>query len=615
MNKSYNNKKIVFIVLILGVLYQIFYFNNYFGFFEVKSGAILDIKNQWSSPVEIKEFDKHLIIKAKNQKDYEKPLEDNLKKIFEYGKVKYDLKRMDELTSLDFEKYLSVNIITSDYTGLSDGPKRLLNEANSMGTPLNILVPSPESPFNKVAGVEEMIYDEKEREGLKFKEEIFPNMIGEMISGGDLINASLKAKLKDVDVLATTKDNYPLVFTKKNKKGKILYVNGTFLEDKLNRGVLIQLIGLNSKYFFQNIINTKVMQLDDYPAPILKGEFKAIMDEYKVVNDDFYKKIWQEDMIKIMREEKIKYTGYIIGTYDQYEEVDLFMPLKNKIINEDLNYLGRKLFENGGELGLHGWNHSPLSLEGGFDYSKYAYYRPWASHEDMVKVNRAVEIIAKELYGDIDFLSYVPPSNLLTVEGKRALAESLPKLKVLCGLYTGEEEEGVYITEFGVDKDISSFYNFPRLSSGFHYEKKEMYAIYNGIASLGVFNHFVHPDDVFDPKRSKNKKWSTMKEEFQKIFSTVNEAFGFLRPHTTSEGVNSMLKFLPLYVTTNINEKEDEVDVNIQNFKDEAFFYFRVKDKKISKVSGGTFREIKYGENEVMYLIEAKKQSLKIKLS
>jgi hypothetical protein len=46
--------------------------------------------------------------------------------------------------------------------------------------------------------------------------------------------------------------------------------------------------------------------------------------------------------------------------------------------------------------------------------------------------------------------------------------------------------------------------------------------IVTGASVPGVVNHFIHPDDVYDPERSEGLTWEEMKNDFKKLLSFIS---------------------------------------------------------------------------------------------
>ena len=102
----------------------------------------------------------------------------------------------------------------------------------------------------------------------------------------------------------------------------------------------------------------------------------------------------------------------------------------------------------------------------------------------------------------------------------------------------------------------------------------------NGVSSLGVVSHFLHPDDVLDINRNSNKKWSYMEKNHEAFLSSVYKNYKWLRAMTASEGELEMKKYLSSQV--NIEYAENMVKGYCNGFYENQCFIFKTAKKVIS---------------------------------
>lgn len=108
----------------------------------------------------------------------------------------------------------------------------------------------------------------------------------------DTENSSLKIELtKDSLVHMHADKDIPLLWEKNLENGKIIFSNGQFLSEKGNRGLLTGVLYRTGKNFIYPIINSKVFDIDDFPAPIPKNISENIFDEYKMNDQKFFTNI------------------------------------------------------------------------------------------------------------------------------------------------------------------------------------------------------------------------------------------------------------------------------------------------------------------------------------
>lgn len=63
-------------------------------------------------------------------------------------------------------------------------------------------------------------------------------------------------------------------------------------------------------------------------------------------------------------------------------------------------------------------------------------------------------------------------------------------------MYLGEKPVGGD-REFDFDPYEKQFFDYPRISSGFYFSEDEEYTIQSLYLITGIWNHFVHPDDIY----------------------------------------------------------------------------------------------------------------------
>ena len=123
-------------------------------------------------------------------------------------------------------------------------------------------------------------------------------------------------------------------------------------------------------------------------------------------------------MLDMAEEHGVKYTGVIIDNYEDDVSGDV-------VEQEDVQrfqYFGNMLLHQGGELGYHGYNHQPLSLSN-VDYANILPYKTWESYDAMKKAMTELIRFGKEMFPGTELSVYVPPSNVLSDEGREMIVK------------------------------------------------------------------------------------------------------------------------------------------------------------------------------------------------
>lgn len=409
---------------------------------------------------------------------------------------------------------------------------------------------------------------------------------------GDVENSSLDVTLsKDSKVHIIAEDEVPLLWEKAIGKGKVFFVNGQILSDKSNRGVLSGIVSNTGDSFIYPIINSKVLFLDDFPAPIPNKPSKIIYDEYEMDDYEFFINVWWPDMVKTFNKYNIKPTGLIIYNYE-----DLTNNIENfdgSEYTENVVVQGRNLLKVGGELGIHGFNHQPLTREK-YENDELG-YKSWNEFNEMVKAQVALREFIEDVYPNYQIKAYVPPSNIISEEGIKALRQGFPNVNTIASLYVADEKSLAYEQEFSKEDGI---YNFPRYSSGYGVENIEKWSMYNGLTTNGVFSHFIHPDDILDPDRGNGMTWKELNGEFTKLVGDNYKNFSWLQSHTISEGV----KALDNYINTEsvFDYTNNNIKGYLKNSTKNDYFILRTNNK-IAKSEGCTYEKI----DDNVYLVHS----------
>ncbi|TYB31088.1 MAG: DUF2194 domain-containing protein [Candidatus Mcinerneyibacterium aminivorans] len=604
-----NFKKLLIVAAILifaGVLTQTFRIMYFSKFIDIEQ-SLPEIKVEYVSETSIPKDTYKILVLAEKNGETDRMILNNVVKTFDNGKLNYEVLLMEEIENKEFDEFNMLVVATEDYSNFSQYEE--LSKFLTEGGALVLLTRTFDQEINSISGIDSN-YKFINDIGIVFRERIFPGL-ADMEIGELLDHSLLDVRLKDdIEIVATTKNNKPLIWVRNMGKGRVVYVNSSILEDKLNRGLLLQTVGLGSNTFLSTIYNSKLFYIDDFPAPMKPGSDPVVEKYYGVSNRNFYKHIWWSAMYNLAKKYDLKYTGVMIGLYNQ----DVNPPFENfnREDIKDFEYFGRKLIEIGGEIGIHGYNHNSLGIDGEIDFEEYD-YRSWKTVGNMEKSLEKLQKLIAKIFGDIRIYTYVPPSNLLPASGKEAVFSSLKDIKVLGGVFYGDKsQKGLLMQEFGEDPDYRGVYAVPRISSGYLYNKVKMWEIYNAIAHLGFFNHFIHPDDLLDYERSGNLNWEKLYGELEKIISEVHNNHFYLRGMTSMEFVEYFEKYLKLKVFW--KREGNLISVYYENYTEPVYHLLKLKNERIKDVQNGSFAQF-YKEKDIrFYLIKGENKKIGIEL-
>ncbi|MCA1041526.1 DUF2194 domain-containing protein [Bacillus infantis] len=546
------------------------------------------------------EQDKVLLVYDSNQKS-SIMLKDNVKNTLEFMKKEYKAVPAAELPA-DFREYENIIILFSDLELMQD-ISLLKDYVFDGGKVLFAIRPDTGQTFESIhdsLGIREPEPLYLDTSSVQLKSDLLLNSKGMKIADNIFLsNSSLHVSLEKTSrILATTDREIPFLWSNPHGKGEFMVFNGTMLASSMNRGFLAGALSFLNENYMYPILNSKVVYIDDFPAPLPEGLHDAIYADYNLDTEKFFHNVWWPDMLKMAKEYDLKYTVGVIETYNN----DVDGPFNERLSDNVLKIFGRELIQMGGELAVHGYNHQSLTLDqkqvDGLGYNA------WKSQKDMVASLKELRHFIQEIFPGYTVKTYIPPSNVLSEEGKEAIKEAIPSISNIASLHIADDEGIAYIQEYEVSED---FNEIPRLTSNYGDHDEEKWIIANGASLYGTFSHFVHPDDILDKERSKNDGWHELKRGFLSILKDLKEKYPWMESMTASESAESLKAVHDAQVK--IQQDERKIEGYINRFQGKLDFLLR-SEKKLINASGCEVKKIS-GEH---YLVRAVSPEFTIEL-
>lgn len=421
----------------------------------------------------------------------------------------------------------------------------------------------------------------------------------EMLEG---IVSSLQVQLKkECNVYVTSEDgSVPIVWSNDYGAGRVAMINQAVTQKHIRGFVSLAYSILYDAYVYP-VINASAFYLDDFPSPVPGGNSEYIKRDYGVDVASFYTNVWWPKMMELEEKYGILHTGLIIENYSD----EVAAPFEgNKETSRFLKF-GNMLLNNGGELGFHGYNHMPLCLEGIDEDKQYGDYKLWKSSEDIETALIELRDFSEKLFPENDFCVYVPPSNIISKDGIKALTEADSEIKIIASIFIEDAKEVAYEQEFGVDEN--GIINTPRITSGCIIDDYQMLVAMSELNFQFVQSHFTHPDDTMDEDRGAQMGWEYMSSSLEKYISWIYESAPNIR-NVTGSGMGRAVEVYDKLTMT--REYTDEgLKLKLGGFSGEASFLMRILDgRTIKSVSGGSFEHI----SGCVYLITAKSDEVMI---
>ena len=448
----------------------------------------------------------------------------------------------DQLDANTLLKIRTVLVCSPALSALEgEGAVTLFNWVNNGGRLALMCVPSVDSWLRIVShklGIMDGGRDYREYTALRMAPGTL-NLFDGLTMDEELSDFALSLRLEgDCRVLMTTADEAatPLLWTRDVGLGRVAVCNHTLIGGKDSRGhVIITLRALEDKLIFP-IVNAGMVFIDDFPAPQPEGFDELIQQQYGMSIQGFFRNHWWPDMKTLSRRFGLRYTGVLVETYNRQMEPPFQPDTEDHAL---LRYYASELLQSGGEVGLHGYNHQPLCLDG-WQYAGED-YTTWSTEANMSEAVKELVRYGRSFLPEAAFTSYVPPSNYLSAEGQRVLLRTVPELSVISGLYLPEDGVNALVQEFREESDGSI--SVPRITSGFSIDSYIRLVTSGEMMLHGVYSHFIHPDDVLDVERGAELGWERMRDDFTDSLEEITSAYPALRWCTASEAAAAVQRY------------------------------------------------------------------------
>ena len=525
----------------------------------------------------VKGLSKEKILIIYDEEEQESILvEKNIAQVLSYMKKSCDSKNVKEVKAID-DSYMSVILTLSEWNKFGD-MNHLIQYIQKGGNVFFAQTPVVDDAFFSIyrkLGIYE-VGPPIVHHGIELLSNILIKGKGTRVDEHFLSNFSLSVRLKDTcTVYAKSADGIPLLWESGLGEGKIMLFNGTMLDERMHRGIIAGALSFLNEDFIYPIMNTKVAFIDGFPAPI-NMESDDIYERYGKSPKEFYREIWWPDIVAGGLKYDVKYTGVFVQTYNDRVEPPFGNPIG--LDGKSFTLYGRELLKYGGELGFQGYNHQPLTAKALTHIDLE--YNVWPDTENMLLAVEEAVRFAKAGFPYYALRCYMPPSNVLSPEGRQALVAGMPDLKIISSVYQGDGEKDEYVQEYGVSSD--GIVDFPMMTSGSFNDSDTYWMMLNGITSLGVFSHSIHPDAFLDPEKSRGYDWENIYREYTQLLKGLKNRYGWLRSMTVSQAAEEVkrLSVCDLYV----QRHEENIRVYCNYFIEELQFILRTEKNIISAV-------------------------------
>lgn len=516
--------------------------------------------------------------------------------------VTVDLAQGDEIPTL--KQYQTMVIAMPNLDPLGEHVLQIMQWVKKGGGVMFAMTPEKTGYLDVIGpqiGIESSAYKYVVTEGITPSKDF-------MLGGGqtymfsDPFKSSLSVALNDRAQVEAVSSNgrTPLVWRSSVESGTAVMCNiGIYV--KMVRGFYASAFSLLSSAMAYPVINSAAFYLDDFPSPVPSGNGKYIKRDYNMSISEFYAQVWWPDLVRLAERYGIRFTGVMIENYGDDTKND---PVR-QTDNTQFEYYGGLLLRQNGEIGYHGYNHQPLVLPN-TDYGNEYTYVQWPNRKAIVDSLNELIAFQKTVLPAATSSVYVPPSNILSSEGRQIIGEDMPQIRAIASMAFPPDSSLEYVQEFGVAAD--GVVEAPRIVSGSMVNNSYMrLAAVSELNMHYVSTHFMHPDDLLDEDRGAKEGWETYRKGLEDYLDWLEQSAPSIRMQTGTECAAAVQRFSGL--TVSMATSDDSWDLHLGNLIDQGWLMFRANNGTPGRVRGGSLTKLTGN----LYLLKATSATVHIK--
>ena len=389
-------------------------------------------------------------------------------------------------------------------------------------------------------------------------------------------------------ILASDEDKTPLAWYKNAGDANIVYWNTVLLARREMRGFFLQTLLLTMNTPVVAVENFAVFQIDDFPPSLSDAPPPQIDREFTNVSwNEFIFDIWYDDMMSLKDMYALKYTWYAVMNYHDADVNQLEQRTPNereidkRILNARLERI--KPIKGDDEIALHGYNHVPLIEES------------WPNIQTLKMKLLYARELWEENFPEYMPRSWVPANNQYHSEHVSMVKTVFPEIDVVCSNYSaGSFADGMF-RDFGLEPWDTSLYCLPRETYGYVMKPELKLMMLSQIGSLGLWTHFIHPDDIFDIpsdttresynrnidrlywRRENDKGAPGMFTQLEQWIGFVRKTFPWIKIVTTSEAHKQLIRHYKKNIKIELSRSKISIDCD----EDSGYFIRTQKNQTI----------------------------------
>lgn len=356
-------------------------------------------------------------------------------------------------------------------------------------------------------------------------------------------------------------DATDIVWRKILNHSRLFAVNGNFFSDMEHIGILSAIFSrLDSDYLYP-IVNAKMLFMED--APFLSDENEDIMEERYARNAGrFLEEIAIPGIVSLSMALEIQ---------PQFYGVSYFQDLSGGLHSDVASFLHRELVKIGGDIQVS------------------------AHQNDRNKTLRTIEMFERVTEQDVTSLFFGDYDE----EKERQILEAVSE--------KGNISSVIHSWSGYPALSIEGDYAYiPMMTEGYDMDSTVMFRLDGAASALGLITHGISMEEMIYPE-SEEDDWATAYKDFSAYYYTACQKYSWL-DGVDAAGLEQRVRQY-LVMKPEITYQEDRIHLHVENLYTQGFFLLKT-DKKIKKMSSGTFKKLEDG----VYLLTVQEEDTKITL-
>ena len=220
--------------------------------------------------------------------------EDNLFATLDSMRVKYDKYDINSSEIINFSKYQTVVIATTDLSIVEPQLSAIMDWVENGGKVFFSTRPDVSTSFDSIyrkLGILSKDNALAKVNSIELLTDLLPGTIGKTFGSTYMDGKSFPVQLENnckVHIVSADSNKIPILWVCDRGKGRVVFINTDQFSGKAARGVLGAAYSQLYDVFVYPVINSSVYFIDDFPAPIPEGSNELILDQYNMKTKDFF---------------------------------------------------------------------------------------------------------------------------------------------------------------------------------------------------------------------------------------------------------------------------------------------------------------------------------------